>query len=43
MAGFLCEASDPVAALLGGAEFELEDGLVARVDDGEVVGHDEYG
>ena len=37
--GFLGEAGDAIAALLGGAEFELEEGLVAGVYYAEVVGH----
>lgn len=39
VAGFLGEPGHAVAALLRGAEFELEDGLVLGVDDAEVVGH----
>lgn len=36
---FLGEACDAIAALLGSAKFDLEGGLVAGVDDAEVVGH----
>ncbi len=39
LAGFRAEAGDAIAALLRGAEFELEGRLVARVDDAEIVGH----
>lgn len=39
VAGFLTEAGDTISALLGGAEFELEQRLVSRADDAEVVGH----
>ena len=39
LAGFRAEASDAIAALFRGAEFELEGWLVARVDDAEVVRH----
>ncbi|KAL9614329.1 MAG: hypothetical protein Q9167_001212, partial [Letrouitia subvulpina] len=39
VAGFLVEPGHAVAALLRGAEFELEDRLVFGVDDAEVVGH----
>ena len=34
---FLTEPCDPIAALLGRAEFELEKRLVLSVDDAEVV------
>lgn len=37
--GFLGEAWDAIAALLGGAELGLEGWLVSGVDDAEVVGH----
>ena len=33
------EAGDTIATLFRGAEFKLEEGFIARVDDGEVVGH----
>ena len=39
VAGVLREAGYAIAALLRSAELELEDGLVAGVDNGEVVGH----
>ena len=37
--GLGAEAGSAIAAGFRGAEFELEEGRVARVDDGEVVGH----
>ena len=37
--GFLIEAGDAVPALLGRAEFELEQRLVSGADDAEVIGH----
>ena len=39
VAGLLTEAGDTISALLGSAEFELEQRLVSRADDAEVVGH----
>ena len=39
VAGLLTEAGDAISALLGSAEFELEQRLVSRADDAEVVGH----
>ncbi len=39
VAGVVAEARDAVAALLGGAEFVLEEGVVLCAYDGEVVGH----
>ena len=39
VACFLTEAGDAIAALLGGAEFELEYRLVSRADYTEIVGH----
>ncbi len=39
VAGFGGEAGDAVAALFGGAEFELEERLVVSADYAEVVGH----
>ncbi len=41
VAGFGGEAGDAVAALFGGAEFELEERLVVSADYAEVVGHDD--
>jgi hypothetical protein len=38
-AGVVAEARDAVAALLGGAELVLEEGVVFGADDGEVEGH----
>jgi hypothetical protein len=35
----LGEPRDAIAALLRGAELVLEEGVVLRADDGEVVGH----
>ena len=37
--GLGAEARRTIAAGFGGAEFELEEGRVARVDDGKIVGH----
>lgn len=34
---FLAKACDAITALLGGAEFELEEGLVVGVYDAEIV------
>jgi hypothetical protein len=42
-AGVVAEARDAVAALLGGAELVLEEGVVLGADDGEVEGHGEAG
>ena len=39
VACFLTEAGDAIPALLGSAEFELEQRLVSGADDAEVVGH----
>lgn len=39
VAGLVREARLPIAALLGGAELVLEEGVVLGADDGEVVGH----
>lgn len=39
MARLLGETSNAISALLGGAEFKLEEWLVSRADDAEVVGH----
>lgn len=38
-AGLGAEASNAVTALLGGAEFELEEWIVFGADDAEIVGH----
>lgn len=39
MTSLLTESSNTIAALLGGAEFKLEEGLVPCTDDAEIVGH----
>lgn len=39
VAGLVREARLPIAALLGGAELVLEEGVILGADDGEVVGH----
>lgn len=39
MARLRAETGNAISALLGGAEFELEEWLVLRADDAEVVGH----
>jgi hypothetical protein len=39
VAGLVREARLPIAALLGGSELVLEDGVVLGADDGKVVGH----
>lgn len=36
---FGAEASNAITALLRGAEFELEEWVITRTDDAEVVGH----
>ncbi len=40
--GLLPEARDAVPALLEGAEFKLEEGIVFGPDDREVVRHDSW-
>lgn len=39
MARLLAETGNAISALLGGAEFELEEWLVSRADYAEIVGH----